>query len=168
MRRFRRVVRRPGSQVFFRTLILPRILGISPLAKSPSGIGYPVAGLSLGGAVPLSEHEQRMLEQIERALYAEDPKFAHAVRTTNPQVHYKRRIVKAVLGFVLGVVALMTGLVVKAMPISIVISVSGFLLMVGASVWSLSSWKRMNGSGAEAEAAAASQQFAQQRQRQQP
>jgi hypothetical protein len=26
--------------------------------------------------VPLSDHEQRLLEQIERALYAEDPKFA--------------------------------------------------------------------------------------------
>ncbi|HZF87360.1 DUF3040 domain-containing protein, partial [Streptomyces sp.] len=25
--------------------------------------------------MPLSEHEQRMLEQMERALYAEDPKF---------------------------------------------------------------------------------------------
>ncbi|RZL78658.1 MAG: DUF3040 domain-containing protein, partial [Rhodococcus sp. (in: high G+C Gram-positive bacteria)] len=26
--------------------------------------------------MPLSEHEQRMLDQIESALYAEDPKFA--------------------------------------------------------------------------------------------
>ncbi|HUR75982.1 MAG TPA: DUF3040 domain-containing protein, partial [Sporichthya sp.] len=25
--------------------------------------------------MPLSEHEQRLLEQMERALYAEDPKF---------------------------------------------------------------------------------------------
>lgn len=108
--------------------------------------------------MPLSEHEQRMLEQIERALYAEDPKFAHAVRSTNPQVHYKRRIVKAVLGFVLGVVALMTGLVVNVMPISVVISLSGFLLMVVSCVWGLSSWKRMNGSGAESEAAPAQQQ----------
>lgn len=108
----------------------------------------------MGGAVPLSEQEQRMLEQIERALYAEDPKFAHAVRSTNPQVHYKRRIVKAVLGFVLGVVALMTGLVVNVMPITIVISLSGFLLMVVCAVWALSSIKRMNGSGTESEAAA--------------
>ena len=33
------------------------------------------------GRVPLSEHEQRMLEQIENALYAEDPKFASNVRS---------------------------------------------------------------------------------------
>ena len=33
--------------------------------------------------MPLSDHEQRLLEQIERALYAEDPKFASTVRTTD-------------------------------------------------------------------------------------
>ena len=30
--------------------------------------------------MPLSEHEQRLLDQIERALIAEDPKFASTVR----------------------------------------------------------------------------------------
>ena len=30
--------------------------------------------------VPLSDHEQKLLEQIEQALYAEDPKFAASVR----------------------------------------------------------------------------------------
>jgi hypothetical protein len=105
----------------------------------------------LGGTVPLSEHEQRQLDQIERALYAEDPKFAHAVRSTNPQAHYRRRIVKAGLGFVLGVFALMAGLVVNVMPITVVISLAGFLLMVFCCVWALSSWKRMTGAGNEPE-----------------
>jgi hypothetical protein len=114
-----------------------------------SRIGYPVAELSLGGAVPLSEHEQRMLEQIESALYAEDPKFAHAVRSTNPQVHYKRRIVKAALGFVVGVCALMAGLVINEGTVTIAISVTGFLLMVVCCVWALTSWKRMAGIGGE-------------------
>ena len=49
----------------------------------------------MGGAVPLSDHEQRMLEQIEKALYAEDPKFAHSVRARDPRVHYKRRMIQA-------------------------------------------------------------------------
>ena len=31
--------------------------------------------------MPLSEHEQRLLEQIERALVDDDPKFASSVRT---------------------------------------------------------------------------------------
>ncbi|MFF5257543.1 DUF3040 domain-containing protein [Actinomadura viridis] len=102
--------------------------------------------------MPLSEHEQRMLDQIEQALYAEDPKFAHAVRSTNPQVHYKRRIVKAALGFVLGVCALMTGLILNAGTVTIAVSVTGFLLMVVCCVWALTSWKRMTGVGAEAAA----------------
>jgi hypothetical protein len=110
-----------------------------------------VAGLSLGGAVPLSEHEQRLLDGIERALYTEDPKFAHAVRSTDPQVHYRRRIVKAVVGFVLGVCALMAGLVINAGSVTVAISVAGFLLMFACSVWALSSWKRMTGVGAETE-----------------
>ncbi|MFG2000084.1 DUF3040 domain-containing protein [Spirillospora sp. NPDC048911] len=101
--------------------------------------------------MPLSEHEQRMLDQIEQALYTEDPKFAHAVRSTNPQVHYKRRIVKAALGFVVGVCALMAGLVVNAGPVTIGISVAGFVLMVVCCVWALSSWKRMTGVGTEPE-----------------
>jgi len=91
--------------------------------------------------VPLSEHEQRQLEQIERALYSEDPKFAHAVRATDPQVHYKRRLVKAVLGFVLGVCLLMAGVITKLIPISVV----GFLIMLGCCVWGLTSWKRISG-----------------------
>ena len=99
--------------------------------------------------MPLSEHEQRMLDQIEQALYAEDPKFAHAVRSTNPQVHYKRRIVKAALGFVVGVCTLMTGLVINAGTVTIAVSVTGFLIMVVCCVWALSSWKRMTGVGAE-------------------
>ena len=91
--------------------------------------------------MPLSEHEQRQLEQIERALYSEDPKFAHAVRATDPQVHYKRRLIKAILGFVLGVCLLMAGVITKLIPIS----VGGFLIMLGCCVRGLTSWKRISG-----------------------
>jgi Protein of unknown function (DUF3040) len=116
---------------------------------SPSGVGLSFAGLSLGGAVPLSDHEQRQLDQIERALYAEDPKFASAVRSTDPKVHYKRRIWKAAIGFALGLIVVMAGPILNTMPISIVISVAGFLLMVFCCAWGLTSWKRMTGVGAE-------------------
>ena len=34
--------------------------------------------------MPLSEHEQRQLEQIEQALYADYPKLAQASMTTKP------------------------------------------------------------------------------------
>ena len=60
--------------------------------------------------MPLSEHEQRQLEQIEQALYSEDPKFVHAVRSSDPRVHYKRRAVQAVAGFVVMLVCSMWAL----------------------------------------------------------
>ena len=39
------------------------------------------SGVTKEGTVPLSEHEQRLLDQIEQALYADDPKFAATVRS---------------------------------------------------------------------------------------
>ncbi len=104
---------------------------------------FPVLGLSLGGAVPLSDHEQRLLDQIEQALYAEDPKWANTVRISDPRSHYKRRLVKASIGFVLGIVLLMVGVVINNIPLG----VGGFVVMLAACLWGLSSWKRMNGFG---------------------
>jgi Protein of unknown function (DUF3040) len=96
----------------------------------------------MGGAVPLSEHEERMLDQIERALEADDPKFAHAVRTSDPRVHYKRRAVKAALGFLLGVALLLAGVISKVIEVG----VAGFLVMLASSMWALTSWRRIGGS----------------------
>lgn len=100
--------------------------------------------------MPLSEHEQRMLEQIERALYAEDPKFANTVRQTNPQVHYKRRLVKASIGFVAGISLLLGGMVFQAGPVTVLVSVAGFIVMLVCALWGLSGWRRAAG-GAPAE-----------------
>jgi hypothetical protein len=107
---------------------------------------FPVLGPSLGGAVPLSEHEQRLLDQIEQALYAEDPKWANTVRISDPRRHYKRRLVKASIGFALGVVIMMVGVVVSGNAL-IPLGVGGFVVMLAACLWGLSSWKRMNGFG---------------------
>ncbi|WP_026122851.1 DUF3040 domain-containing protein [Nocardiopsis halotolerans] len=99
--------------------------------------------------MPLSEHEQRMLDQIERALYAEDPKFANTVRQTNPAVHYKRWIIKAGLGFVVGVVLLMTGLMLQSTAAQVAISVLGFLIMLLCFLWGANAWRKAAGGGAE-------------------
>lgn len=107
--------------------------------------------------MPLSEHEQRMLDQIERALYAEDPKFANTVRQTNPAVHYKRWIIKAGLGFVVGVVLLMTGLMLQSTVAQVAISVLGFLVMLSCFLWGANAWRKASGGGAEQGAAAAAE-----------
>ena len=54
--------------------------------------------------MPLSEHEQRMLEQMERALYAEDPKFASALDAGGLRTYTRRRVYQAIAGFVVGIV----------------------------------------------------------------
>ncbi|WP_184757869.1 DUF3040 domain-containing protein [Streptosporangium album] len=97
--------------------------------------------------MPLSDHEQRLLDQIEQALYAEDPKWANTVRISDPRSHYKRRLVKASIGFVLGIVLLMVGVVINNIPLGIPLGVGGFVIMLAACLWGLSSWKRMNGFG---------------------
>ncbi len=89
--------------------------------------------------MPLSEHEQRLLDQIERALYQDDPKFASTVRSTDLRTHMKRRLRRAALVLTIGVVLLLGGLVSNQPAIGI----GGFVVMVAALALALSSWKRL-------------------------
>jgi hypothetical protein len=117
--------------------------------------------------VPLSEHEQRLLEQMERALYAEDPKFASALRGADLRSHFRRRAYQAMAGFALGVILLMTGAVANLPLVSIV----GFLVMLTCAVLTVSSWRRIPGPGEIAVAGPATtsrRQRPRQRQRQRP
>jgi hypothetical protein len=91
--------------------------------------------------VPLSEHEQRQLDQIEQALRADDPRFAHTVQSADPRVHYKRRVVAAAAGFVIGVGLLLAGVVINVIPIA----VAGFAVMLASSLWAVDSYRRMTG-----------------------
>jgi hypothetical protein len=97
---------------------------------------------SAGGEVmPLSEHEQRLLDQIERALYAEDPKFASTVRGGRLRKPTRRRRVQGVALFVVGLVLLVLGIAVQwtwlgGIP---VVSVVGFLAMLGGAVLAVTS-----------------------------
>ena len=99
------------------------------------------AWVSWKGTVPLSEHERRQLEQIEQALRADDPRFADAVQAADPRVHYKRRVMAAVLGFVIGVGLLLAGVVINVIPIS----VAGFVVMLACSMRAVNSYRRMTG-----------------------
>jgi hypothetical protein len=88
--------------------------------------------------VPLSEHEQRMLEQMERALYAEDPKFATALEGSGLRTYTRRRVYQAVAGFLVGIALLMAGMVAQ----QVVISVVGFLVMLGCAVLAVTGWRK--------------------------
>ncbi|WP_040834506.1 DUF3040 domain-containing protein [Nocardia brevicatena] len=100
--------------------------------------------------MPLSEHEQRMLEQIESALYAEDPKFASSVRGGRLRTTSSRRRLQAAALFVLGLFLLVAGIAAPVKPGGFpIISLIGFIVMFGAGVLVLlgSGSKRASGSG---------------------
>lgn len=81
--------------------------------------------------MPLSEHEQRLLEQMERALYAEDPKFATTLRSGGNGRTSRGRAALGVVAFLAGVGLLMAGVMTSIIAIGIV----GFVAMlVGAVV----------------------------------
>lgn len=88
--------------------------------------------------MPLSDHEQRLLEQMEQALQAEDPKFATAMRGSDLRRRYVRRAVLSGIAFVLGVVLLMTGAVIQLIPLG----VAGFVVMLVSAWLGVTSWRR--------------------------
>lgn len=91
--------------------------------------------------MPLSEHEQRLLEQIERALYAEDPKFASTVRGGRMRRPTKRRRVQGIALFAVGLVMLVLGVALPMLWLGNfpVLSVIGFLVMLGGAVLAVTS-----------------------------
>ena len=84
----------------------------------------------------LSDKEQRLLEQLEAALAAEDPKLANTLRGTTNRTLHRRRAAIAGLGFVIGLATLIGG-----MQVAWFVSVIGFLIMLAATVVAISSWR---------------------------
>ena len=91
--------------------------------------------------MPLSDHEQRLLEQIERALYAEDPKFASTVSSTDLRTHARRRVRRAIVLLILGLGGLLAGVITG----TIALGVAGFCVMFLALVYMASQYKKVAG-----------------------
>lgn len=90
--------------------------------------------------MPLSEHEQRQLEEIERALYSEDPRFAHTVRYRDPRAHYRHRVIQAAFGFVVGVGLLVAGIVLRRLSLES----AGVVVIVVFGAWTMVNWRRLS------------------------
>lgn len=90
----------------------------------------------------LSEQEQRMLAEIESALYAEDPKFGSAMSGKSMGLDsegaprgFTPRVI-AILG--VGLLALIGGMALSSVSLwFLTLSIVGFLAMFGAGVWAL-------------------------------
>jgi hypothetical protein len=75
----------------------------------------------------LSEHEQRLLDQLEQQLHVDDPKFAHSMASDSRKTMSTRRLVIGSLITIAGIFVLLAGIVYQA----IIIGVLGFLIMGG-------------------------------------
>lgn len=76
--------------------------------------------------MPLSEHEQRLLEQMEKALYAEDPKFATTLRSARGTKASRGRGALGVLAILAGLGLLLAGVATTV----IALGVLGFVAML--------------------------------------
>ena len=85
--------------------------------------------------MPLSDHEQQVLDQMERALASEDPRFTSvftggrtAPRRTGPHSINKRSILGVIAAILVGIGGLIAG-VMAQLPF---LGILGFVLIVGA------------------------------------
>ncbi|MDR0592654.1 MAG: DUF3040 domain-containing protein [Bifidobacteriaceae bacterium] len=94
--------------------------------------------------MPLSEYEQRVLDQLEAQLASEDPKLSD--RMAAPASPRRIRVALGVGGVLIGLVALVAGLAVS----QVWISFAGFLLMFAGAYVALTKPKPLPGGAAQA------------------
>jgi hypothetical protein len=84
--------------------------------------------------MPLSEHEQKLLDQMERALYAEDPSFATQMKGHGrPGGTSRTRLVGGIIVAVLGLAVVVLGVNAASIPLGVV----GFVIMVAGVAWAM-------------------------------
>jgi hypothetical protein len=82
--------------------------------------------------VPLSEDEQRILQEIEQQFYDTDPALAREIASSSIYKHAFRNMKYATLGFIAGVVLLIYTLITASFVVSFV---CGFLVMLASALW---------------------------------
>jgi len=82
--------------------------------------------------MPLSEYEQRVIDDLERSLLRDDPKLAQAFRSSPPQPY--ARIIGVAVGVLLGIAMLILGSVMdRALLVAI-----GFGVIFTSLAWAAS------------------------------
>jgi phage-related tail fiber protein len=93
--------------------------------------------------VPLSEREQRLLEQMERALHAEDPKFASALQGDRLRKRMRRRVFAALVGVLAGAALTVYGIVSRR----VALDVAGGAVAVACAWLAWTTWRRVPAPG---------------------
>ncbi len=94
--------------------------------------------------MPLSEDEERILKDIEREFYENDPAFAREVGETTLYRHAWRNIKLSLVGFVAGL-----GLLVFALSTSYLLAFGGFLVMLACALVIERNARKMGRAGLE-------------------
>jgi hypothetical protein len=92
--------------------------------------------------MPLDDREQRILEEIERQFYQEDPKLAQTVRNTTLATVAARRVRWASVGLVGGLIVMLLFFTSNRF-----IALAGFLAMTGSTFWIVSAIRARKGWG---------------------
>ena len=92
--------------------------------------------------MPLSDHEQKILAELEESLVKQDPEFAERVRSETVYRHAGRYCKWAAVTFVLGVVIL-----VAFYSKSVVAGFVGVVIMFASAVWFERNLRRMGKAG---------------------
>ncbi|WP_306232752.1 DUF3040 domain-containing protein [Agrococcus beijingensis] len=91
----------------------------------------------------LSEHEQRLLDEMERNLYKHEADIVNT--TSGPRTVDYTKVAVGVLGIVAGLVLVVVGVLMKLAIIGVV----GFGIAVAGALWALSASKPATGDEAD-------------------
>ena len=94
--------------------------------------------------MPLSEHEQRVLHELEQALYQQDPAFADRVRSESVYRYAGRYLKWSVLGFIVGLAVMLA-----FFTTSVFLGFVGVLIMFASLVTFWTNVRRMGKAGWE-------------------
>ncbi len=83
--------------------------------------------------MPLSDHEQKLLAQMEQALYAEDPKFATTLTGRQRGVGSVSRALVGIGSVAVGLTLIIVGISIGQLWLSVI----GFVVMFGGVVFAV-------------------------------
>lgn len=92
--------------------------------------------------MPLSEHDQKVLAQIERDLCS-DAKLVKTIRSSNPRSYARRRLRRSAFLFILGLATLVFAVSTGSAIASILLALFGFTVMLLAALRSSAVLRRL-------------------------
>lgn len=87
--------------------------------------------------MPLSDREQQLLKQMERALFEEDPRFASSMAGGPRTARNRRRLIIGVGGVLVGLAVVLLGVTIQ----QVLVGALGFAIMVAAVVYAVTESK---------------------------